>query len=325
MMDIRQRQTTSPPPREHCIDMDGAGARHPWAPMLRKVMWLGVVGLGLSVYLIREHYAEGGTMCDINTVLSCSRVNQSRFAELLGVPVAVWGVLWNALLVSVARHGGALLHRNALKDVERIKSYLFFLDVWALAGVCFVVYFVAAEVILHALCVFCTLVHVVILSVFLHVHGAYRQARISTGVLDHAVVLRAWLGGFAAVSLLLLLLFNFPIYLHKAPVEAQPADVTTHDINDFARCIGRNGFVMFGSMSCGHCLQQKALFGEAFQFIPFVSCASGSNCTQHRVTGYPTWLQLVNDREQQRHVGILSLATLGNLTRCILDGKKVQP
>lgn len=52
---------------------------------------------------------------------------------------------------------------------------------------------------------------------------------------------------------------------------------------------------MYGAYWCPHCQKQKALFGEAFQYIKYQECeAKGENgdpkaCQAAGVKGYPSW------------------------------------
>ena len=57
---------------------------------------LAIVGLGISLYSTNHHITVkeqgySGAFCNINSTLNCDEVAQSRFAELLGVPLGVWG------------------------------------------------------------------------------------------------------------------------------------------------------------------------------------------------------------------------------------------
>lgn len=68
---------------------------------------------------------------------------------------------------------------------------------------------------------------------------------------------------------------------------------------DFATILAKHltetGAVMYGAYWCGHCANQKALFGDAFKYIDYVECdpkgedANPSLCAQKGIPGYPTW------------------------------------
>ncbi len=57
---------------------------------------LAALGLGLSLYLARLHaraHAGFSSFCDVNEIVNCDRVATSEYSVVLGIPVAVWGVL----------------------------------------------------------------------------------------------------------------------------------------------------------------------------------------------------------------------------------------
>jgi uncharacterized membrane protein len=63
---------------------------------------LAVAGLGIAGYLTVVHYAGGSPACAI--ARGCEVVQESRYAELAGVPVALLGLLgYAAILASLAR------------------------------------------------------------------------------------------------------------------------------------------------------------------------------------------------------------------------------
>jgi len=67
---------------------------------------VALVGLGIATYLTVVHYAGGTPVCAI--AHGCATVQQSQYAALAGVPVAVLGVAgYLALLASLLRDGEA--------------------------------------------------------------------------------------------------------------------------------------------------------------------------------------------------------------------------
>jgi uncharacterized membrane protein len=65
---------------------------------------VAVAGLGIAGYLTAVHYAGGAPACAI--AHGCEVVQESRYAELAGVPVALLGLLgYAAILASLARDG----------------------------------------------------------------------------------------------------------------------------------------------------------------------------------------------------------------------------
>jgi uncharacterized membrane protein len=68
---------------------------------------LALVGLGVSAYLTYVHYAGGAPYC-VAGGSGCERVQESEYADLGGVPVALLGMLAYAALLATAIAPGRL-------------------------------------------------------------------------------------------------------------------------------------------------------------------------------------------------------------------------
>jgi uncharacterized membrane protein len=67
---------------------------------------VAVIGLAIAGYLTAVHYAGGTPACAVGH--GCATVQQSAYAELAGVPVALLGLTgYVAILVALARDGEA--------------------------------------------------------------------------------------------------------------------------------------------------------------------------------------------------------------------------
>lgn len=63
------------------------------------------------------------------------------------------------------------------------------------------------------------------------------------------------------------------------------------DLSEFAKCLAERDVVMYGAEWCSHCKAQKALFGNAFQFVKYVECPDNIPlCTEKNIQGFPTWI-----------------------------------
>ena len=81
----------------------GRAARRPGALRLASAV-VALAGLGIAVYLTVVHYAGGTPVCAV--AHGCATVQQSDYAELAGVPVALIGLAgYVAILVSLLRDG----------------------------------------------------------------------------------------------------------------------------------------------------------------------------------------------------------------------------
>ena len=63
---------------------------------------LCLVGVIAASLALREHYREDASPCSINEHWDCGIVNHSPFAVILGVPVAVIGIVGYLLLGALA-------------------------------------------------------------------------------------------------------------------------------------------------------------------------------------------------------------------------------
>ena len=63
---------------------------------------LCLVGVTAASLALREHYREDASPCSINEHWDCGIVNHSPFAVILGVPVAVIGIVGYLLLGALA-------------------------------------------------------------------------------------------------------------------------------------------------------------------------------------------------------------------------------
>ena len=83
-------------------------------------------------------------------------------------------------------------------------------------------------------------------------------------------------------------------------------------LDDFAKCLTSKGAVMYGAEWCGHCKEQKEMFGGSFKYVNYVECPENQAlCDQKGITGYPTWI--INGMP---YPGVQSFEKLKELTGC---------
>lgn len=86
-------------------------------------------------------------------------------------------------------------------------------------------------------------------------------------------------------------------------------------LDKFAKCLADNDATMYGAEWCGHCKNQKEMFGDSFKYVNYVECPENQQlCSEMDVTGYPTWI--INGESKP---GAKSLETLSELTGCSLS------
>ena len=116
---------------------------------------LAIAGLGISIYLTLVHYdSHVPLVCTDNSFINCGRVVTSPQSVILGLPLAVWGLIWFAVLVA------AVWLRRDDRPWTRT------LDLgWAIAGALSIVYFIYIELfIVGVLCMWCSIVHLLVLA-----------------------------------------------------------------------------------------------------------------------------------------------------------------
>jgi len=67
-----------------------------------------------------------------------------------------------------------------------------------------------------------------------------------------------------------------------------------NDLVAFAKAIGNSGAVMYGAVWCKACNEQKALFEDGGDLLPFVEVTNPDRtpnqiATEENITSYPTW------------------------------------
>jgi uncharacterized membrane protein len=71
--------------------------------LLSLVAILAVGGIAVSSVSLKHHYATSKTeFCDIGNTFNCDIVNRSEFSEILGIPVALIGMVGYAAVLGLA-------------------------------------------------------------------------------------------------------------------------------------------------------------------------------------------------------------------------------
>ncbi len=268
--------------------------------LLKIILVLSVLGLLVSLYLVQNHYAPAaeGSFCDFTESVSCSLVNTSVYSMLLGVPVAIFGALWFVVLFFMA-----------LKSMKKDLSQL--LLGWNLLGLLFIIYFVIAEIILQAICPFCTVVHIIVLitlvlSIILFKEKKRKQKFSFKKFLKTA---KPWIIGITIINLIPLILLNIPIGEQE-------------DHTELAKCLTEKGVNMYGSFRCGICAKTREMFGDSFKHVNEIEChPQGENsewelCQEKGISGTPTWILEPNGEEQDRYTGFLDTDELKEFAGC---------
>ncbi len=101
------------------------------------------------------------SFCDINASVSCTQVYQSRYGSVLGVPVALGGVIWFAAVLLLT-YAGARAPRAAAPNVS---GYLL---LWSTVGLAVAMYMAYASFfVLGTICLLCVVVYVAVVGIFI--------------------------------------------------------------------------------------------------------------------------------------------------------------
>ncbi len=98
---------------------------------------VALAGLAIAGYLTAVHYAGGEPVCGI--AHACATVQQSEYAELAGIPVALLGLIgYAAILGSLARDGEAWRTATAFLVLGGFgfSAWLTYVEVVRLEAIC---------------------------------------------------------------------------------------------------------------------------------------------------------------------------------------------
>ncbi len=135
--------------------------------ILLGIILAGIMGILISGYLTYQKYdpSLNSEVCTLGNIDGCSVVNTSGYSTILGIPAGIWGMIWFAVLLYLA------------SKCWRKEWWAGELLSWTTIGSIFVIYFIVAEIKLLTLCVYCTLVHLLVLVSLVLAVVFYRKTR----------------------------------------------------------------------------------------------------------------------------------------------------
>jgi protein-disulfide isomerase/uncharacterized membrane protein len=149
----------------------------------RTLFWVAVLASVLAIfvhaYLLLRHAeisagAETGpSICDINDLFSCSSVAASKYAEFLGVPVALWGMIANFVMAAL------LLWHPLVEDEKKPGSLLRIFTVSFLISGASVIMFLISSIALSKYCLFCMVAYVlsfIVLGCLIAIYGTFLKS-----------------------------------------------------------------------------------------------------------------------------------------------------
>ncbi len=137
------------------------------------ILAFALLGLGAASYSSYVHYqlltVPGyASVCDIGATLNCSQAYLSPYGSFQGVPVALGGVFFFAVVVVLAAVAG----RKTAEARENAPAYIF---VFSTIGLAFVLYLAwASYFVLKTVCILCAITYVSVIAIFIVSGGAVK-------------------------------------------------------------------------------------------------------------------------------------------------------
>ncbi len=252
----------------------------------------GIASIGASVtaYLTYTKLTGNQSACPTG---GCDVVLSSPYATVFGLPLPLFGFLAYASVIVLAI-APLLINpteqkklRNKLENWTGLLLFMVATAMLVFSG--YLMYLLAFEI--KAVCIYCVASALFATALFvLSLVGREWQdigQLVFNGGVVGILVLVGTLGVYANV--------NKPIA--NAGLMGMPITTTagTAEI-ELAKHLSQTGAKFYGSFLCGHCHNQKQLFGkEAIQYVPYVECTKPDKrtqtdiCIEQKIQGYPTW------------------------------------
>ncbi len=118
-----------------------------------------LAGLAVSAYLTVAHFTSSQILvCAGSGLVDCARVTTGPYSTLVGIPVAILGLIWFVAMAALTSPGA---WRSDDPRLAWLRIGL------ATLGVAFVLYLVWAELFpIGAICLWCTVVHLLTFVLF---------------------------------------------------------------------------------------------------------------------------------------------------------------
>jgi uncharacterized membrane protein/thiol-disulfide isomerase/thioredoxin len=247
-----------------------------------------LMGLLLTLYLLLAPRETGLVGCPIGG--GCDLVQRSRWSHFFGLPLSGFGaVLYGAILAAAwwvksahKRRLWVLLFSGTGFGISLFLSYVTWRELQVTCPYC-----------LLSLCL------LAVLTTYMAFEGQWRE----TLWIGTLCVLLA--GGAAAM-----------MQREHGGLERALSGQVDPYLKDLASHLNTSGVKFFGAYWCPHCQQQKALFGAAAKFLPYVECSphgpqapQATECLVRDIKSYPTWLV-----GETKYAKLLSIEQLARLT-----------
>ncbi|AFY71365.1 Vitamin K epoxide reductase [Thalassoporum mexicanum PCC 7367] len=259
----------------------------PWIHRKSRLLIAGVASLGavITAYIAIPVLFGGKVTCPVE---GCDKVLESSYAELFGLPLALFGFLAYAGMIAISV---APLFINAetnlplRKKLEEFTWPLLFLGGASMAIFSgYLMYVMAAEI--KAFCIFCVVSAACSFSLLVLAFIGKEWKEISQLIFAFVIIAMVTLVGTNAAYQI----SNGGNTRSDIRTASAPANVV------LAEHLTASNVKMYGAFWCKFCKDQKEMFGrEAFSKVDYVECdPQGKNprvemCQAAGIQRYPTW------------------------------------
>ena len=239
------------------------------SPIDIALLALTAAGILLTTYLTYVAWFEAHpAFCTQGS--DCNIVQSSRWATLLGLPIAFWGLLTYMLMAHLVWRG------------QKKPGSLRLLVFVAVCGFAISAYLTVISVVeIEATCPYC-LASFAIMTTIMVLTIVRRPPEWITSLKEAAVI------GVLIVGVL---------HMHYSGLFDAAAGPENPRLKALAVHLTDTGAKFYGAFWCPRCQEQKALFGASQKRLPYVECTpSGRNgpqnsaCVAKNVNSYPTWI-----------------------------------
>ena len=142
--------------------------------ILLLMLILSLLGMPLTIYLTYLHYKpEASTFCVLSEQFNCDIVNKSSYAEIFGIPVAIFGFLGYVLFFVLTYGKLIILNKKKINRDSKLTKYLF---MFTLLGFLFSLYLTFLEAfIILAWCIFCLISATLVTIMFIYASILYKR------------------------------------------------------------------------------------------------------------------------------------------------------
>ena len=135
--------------------------------LIKWMIFISVIAIIISSYLLYLHYADTSSFCDFSPSLSCDIVNKSRYSEFpvgSGIPVSLIGIITFFVVIfllnSIDNNKSFKIGKTKIGRKE-LSNFLFYLMI---ASLIFALYLVYAELFLIlSICILCVALDIIII------------------------------------------------------------------------------------------------------------------------------------------------------------------